>query len=137
MRPPAMLGPEEYAAKVEELRGSARRAGRDPKSITLTIRVPMEVRGKNTRAAAGDRPPFQGTAEEIAADIRRYQALGVSHFVFDHTVQELRAVLANMERFASDVRPKLSRAAGGRTAAASSRAGSKTPPKKKAAKRRA
>jgi probable F420-dependent oxidoreductase len=133
MRPPAMLGPEEYAAKVEELRGSARRAGRDPKSITLTIRVPMEVRGKNTKAAAGDRPPFQGTAEEIAADIRRYQALGVSHFVFDHTVQELRAVLANMERFASDVRPMLARAGGARGGAAGR---AKTATKKKASRRR-
>ena len=133
MRPPAMLGPEEYAAKVEELRASARRAGRDPKSITLTIRVPMEVRGKNTKAAAGDRPPFQGTAEEIAADIRRYQALGVSHFVFDHTVQELRAVLANMERFASDVRPMLARAGVARGGAA---ARAKTATKKKASRRR-
>jgi probable F420-dependent oxidoreductase len=134
MRPPAMLGPEEYGAKVKELHDWARRARRDPKAITLTIRVPMDVRARNAKPATGDRPPFQGTADEIVADIRRYQALGVSHFVFDHTVQELRAVLANMERFASDVRPKLSRADGGRT---SSRAGSKTPPKKKAAKRRA
>lgn len=137
MRPPAMLGPDEYGAKVKELHDWARRAGRDPKSIALTIRVPMDVRARSAKPATGDRPPFQGTADEIVADIRRYHALGVSHFVFDHTVQELRAVLANMERFASDVRPKLSRAAGGRTAAASSRAGSKTPPKKKAAKRRA
>jgi probable F420-dependent oxidoreductase len=133
MRPPAMLGPEEYAAKVEELRASARRAGRDPKSITLTIRVPMEVRSKNTKAAAGDRPPFQGTAEEIAADIRRYQALGVSHFVFDHTVQELRAVLANMERFANDVRPMLTRAGGARGGAAGR---AKAATKKKASRRR-
>lgn len=139
MRPPALLGPDEYAAKVEEIHGWARRAGRDPKSITLTIRVPMEVRGKSAKAAAGDRPPFQGTADEVAADIRRYQALGVSHFVFDHTVQELRAVLANMERFASDVRPKVTRAAGARGAAAS-RAGGRpktSMSKKKAARRRA
>ena len=136
MRPPAMLGPTSTARR-SRLHDWARRAGRDPKAITLTIRVPMDVRARNAKPATGDRPPFQGTADEIVADIRRYQALGVSHFVFDHTVQELRAVLANMERFASDVRPKLSRAAGGRTAAASSRAGSKTPPKKKAAKRRA
>lgn len=136
MRPPAMLGPDEYGAKVKEIHEWARRAGRDPKSITLTIRVPMEVRARNAKPASGERPPFQGTADEIAADIRRYQALGVSHFVFDHTVQELRAVLANIERFASDVRPKLSRSASGRTGA-SSRSASKPAPKKKTAKRRA
>ena len=134
MRPPAMLGPDEYGAKVKEIHDSARRAGRDPKSIKLTIRVPMEVRARSAKPAAGDRPPFQGTAAEIAADIRRYQALGVSHFVFDHTVQELRAVLANIERFASDVRPLLSRSASGRAAAAARRP---TAAKKKAAKRRA
>src|SRR5262249_10372026 len=109
-------------------------AGRDPKSVTLTIRVPMEVRSKNAKAGAGDRPPFQGTADEIAADIRRYQALGVSHFVFDHTVQELRAVLANMERFASDVRPKLARGGGARGGTAT--AGRAKTTKKKAPRRR-
>jgi probable F420-dependent oxidoreductase len=109
MRPPALLTPDEYAAKVKQLHDAARRAGRDPKAITLTIRVPMEVRAKSAKAAAGDRPLFQGTADEVIADIRRYQALGVSHFVFDHTVQEVRAVLSNMERFANDVRPKLAR----------------------------
>jgi alkanesulfonate monooxygenase SsuD/methylene tetrahydromethanopterin reductase-like flavin-dependent oxidoreductase (luciferase family) len=133
MRPPAMLGPEEYGAKVKEIHDSARRAGRDPKSITLTIRVPMEVRARSAKPATGDRPSFQGTAAEIAADIRRYQAVGVSHFVFDHTVQELRAVLANIERFASDVRPMLSRSASGRAAATARRP---TTSKKKAAKRR-
>jgi len=109
MRPPALLVPDEYAAKVKEIHDWARRAGRDPKSIALSLRVPMEVRAKGAKAAAGDRPLFQGTADDVAADIRRYQALGVSHFVFDHTVQELRAVLANMDRFANDVRPKLAR----------------------------
>jgi len=136
MRPPAMLGPDEYAAKVETIHDWARRAGRNPKSITLTIRVPMEVRARSAKAAAGERPPFQGSADEIVADIRRYQALGISHFVFDHTVQERRAVLANIERFAADVRPKLSRSGAGRSAASSAAPRPKAASKKKAAKRR-
>jgi len=52
---------------------------------------------------------FQGTAAEVIGDIRRYQALGVSHFVFDPTVPELRAVLkkhgALRERRATEARP--------------------------------
>src|SRR5206468_6396028 len=118
----------------KEIHGWARRAGRHPKWITMGVRVPMEVRGKRSKAAAGDRPLFQGTADEVSADIRRYQALGVSHFVFDHTVQELRAVISNMERFANDVRPKVR---GGRKAAASSAGGRSTASKPKAARRRA
>ncbi len=109
LRPPALLLPEEYEQKVKRIAEHARAAGRDPAAITLTLRVPMEVRSPRARPAAGDRPLFQGTAADVRADIERYAALGVSHFVFDPTVQDPKAVLANMERFANDVREKISR----------------------------
>lgn len=106
LRPPAMLLPDEYAAKVKELHGWAQRAGRDPRAIALTFRVPMEVRPRRAKPPAGDRPLFQGTAHEVIADIRRYQALGVTHFVFDATHPELPALLASLERFAHEVKPR-------------------------------
>ncbi|MGH7276174.1 MAG: LLM class F420-dependent oxidoreductase [Candidatus Rokuibacteriota bacterium] len=109
LRPPALLRPDEYAAKAKQVHAWAQRAGRNPKSVRLTFRCPMEVRSKRAKAAAGDRPLFQGTAEEVAGDIRCYAAVGVSHFVFDPTVPDLRPVLANMERFADEVRPRLAR----------------------------
>jgi alkanesulfonate monooxygenase SsuD/methylene tetrahydromethanopterin reductase-like flavin-dependent oxidoreductase (luciferase family) len=83
--------------------------GREPKSITLTLRAPMEVRPKGTKAGGGPRPLLQGTAAEVAADLQQYIALGVTHFVFDPTVPDVKAVLVNMERFADEVRPKLKR----------------------------
>jgi probable F420-dependent oxidoreductase len=107
LRPPARLYPDEYAAKVKQLHGWAQRAGRDPRAITLTLRAPMEVRARSAKPPAGDRPLFQGTAAEVADDVRRYAALGVSHFVFDSTHQDLPAVLATLARFADEVRPKL------------------------------
>ena len=106
LRPPGLLHPEEYAQKVKQLHMWAQRAGRDPKSVALTLRVPMEVRPKRAKAPAGDRPLFQGTAAEVLADLRAYEALGVAHVVFDPTHQDLARVLANMERFADEVRPK-------------------------------
>jgi probable F420-dependent oxidoreductase len=109
LRPPALLLPDEYAAKAKQVHAWAQRAGRDPRRITLTFRCPMDVRSKRAKAAAGDRPPFQGTADEVLGDIRAYQATGVSHFVFDPVVPELGRVLANMERFADEVRPKIKR----------------------------
>jgi probable F420-dependent oxidoreductase len=109
LRPPATLFPDEYAAAVKQLHAWAAEAGRDPASITLTFRGPMEVRSARAKAPAGDRPLFQGTAAEVLADLRRYEALGVSHVVFDPVRPELRAVLDNMARFAEDVRPKLAR----------------------------
>jgi len=109
LRPPATLLPEEYEAKVKELHGYAQAAGRDPESITLTLRVPMEVRPRGAKSPGGDRPLFQGTSAEVVADIRRYQALGVSHVVFDPVRPDLRAFLQSLERFAGEVRPKVRR----------------------------
>jgi hypothetical protein len=42
----------------------------------------------------------------VTQDIREYQALGVSHFIFDLTPPDVRGQLALMERFADEVRPK-------------------------------
>ncbi|HEV8641485.1 MAG TPA: LLM class F420-dependent oxidoreductase [Methylomirabilota bacterium] len=107
LRPPALLPPDEYAMKVKQLHIYAQKAGRDPKAIALTFRAPMEVRSKREKTPARDRPMFQGTAPEVIADLERYQAVGVTHLVFDPTRPDLEAALANMERFAHEVRPKL------------------------------
>ncbi|MBI4271437.1 MAG: LLM class F420-dependent oxidoreductase [Candidatus Rokubacteria bacterium] len=109
LRAPALLLPDEYAEKVKRIHHAALAAGRDPRAITLTLRCPMQVRSPRAKAAAGERPLFQGTAAEVTEDVRRYAAVGVSHFVFDPTVPDLRAVLANMERFAEAVRARLPR----------------------------
>jgi hypothetical protein len=53
---------------------------------------------------------FQGTAAEVVADIRAYREQGVSDMIFDAATPatpDLRSVLANLDRFAEDVRPKL------------------------------
>ena len=71
----------------------------------------MEVRPKGAKAPAGERPMFQGTASEVIDDIRAYQALGVTHFVFDAAHADLKSLLQNLERFAEDVRPVVARGA--------------------------
>jgi probable F420-dependent oxidoreductase len=110
LRPPAELRPDEYAGCAARIHEHARRAGRDPAAIALTFRAPMEVRSRRDRAPGGDRPLFQGTADEVIADIRRYQAAGVTHFVFDPVRPDLKALTASMERFAEEVRPRVGRA---------------------------
>jgi probable F420-dependent oxidoreductase len=107
LRPPARLEPKEYGERVQRLHEYARAAGRDPAAITLTFRAPLSVLSSRAKAPAGERPLFQGTAAQVAADLREYRALGVSHFVFDSVATDLKAVLTNLERFATDVRPKI------------------------------
>jgi len=107
LRPPGLLFPPEYTTRARQLQAWAKEAGRDPAAITLSVRVPMEVRSRRATPPAGDRPFFQGTAEQVIADIEAYAAAGVTHFVFDPTTQDLRAVLDNLDRFAHEVRAKL------------------------------
>ncbi|MBI1728696.1 MAG: hypothetical protein HYR50_15655, partial [Candidatus Rokubacteria bacterium] len=57
--------------------------------------------------AGGERQLFRGTAVEVIGDLKAYQALGVTHFVFDPVAQDLRGWLAIMERFAEDVRARV------------------------------
>jgi probable F420-dependent oxidoreductase len=111
LRPPGLLFPDEYAAMADRVRAAARAAGRAPESVTLSVRVPMAVRPRGRPAPAGERPLFQGTADEVAGDIGRYRAAGVTHFVFDAVSPDIAGVLANMRRFAAEVRPRLTRRA--------------------------
>lgn len=108
-RPPALMPPAEYADKVKQIHAWATRVGRDPKAITLTVRVPMEIWPKRTKAPDGERLLFRGTAAQVIGDVRQYQALGVTDFVLDFTTPDVKAVVANMERFADDVLPKVRR----------------------------
>lgn len=110
MRPPAMLLPAEYAEKVAVIHGWARKAGRDPRSIGLSLRVPLELVPRRSKTPVSDQPGFRGAAEDVIRHIRSYQVLGVSHFVFDLSPPDLKGQLAMMERFADEVRPKVLRA---------------------------
>jgi probable F420-dependent oxidoreductase len=106
LRPPAMLLPEEFRDKVAIVHDWARKAGRDPEAITLSFRCPVEILPKRAKPTGGDRTLFRGTAAEVVGDIKTYQALGVTHFVFDPVAQDVRGWLTMMERFAEDVRPR-------------------------------
>jgi alkanesulfonate monooxygenase SsuD/methylene tetrahydromethanopterin reductase-like flavin-dependent oxidoreductase (luciferase family) len=105
-----MLHPPEYAEKVKVIHGWARKAGRDPKDITLSLRVPLELAPRRGTWTGADQPGFRGTVAEVIAHIKAYQVLGVSHFVFDLAAPDLRGQLSLMERFAQEVRPKVLRA---------------------------
>jgi alkanesulfonate monooxygenase SsuD/methylene tetrahydromethanopterin reductase-like flavin-dependent oxidoreductase (luciferase family) len=109
MRPPALLRPDEYRAMVEVIHAAARRAGRDPAAIELTLRVPLDLRSPRAKPPGGDRMLFSGTAAEVIADIRAYQRLGVRHLVFDLAPDDLRGCLDMLDRLVEEVRPRVAR----------------------------
>jgi alkanesulfonate monooxygenase SsuD/methylene tetrahydromethanopterin reductase-like flavin-dependent oxidoreductase (luciferase family) len=105
-----MLQPPEYAEKVKVIHGWAQKAGRDPRAITLSLRVPLELAPTRGKGPVSEQPGFRGTAADVIGHIKSYQALGVTHFVFDLAPADLRGQLVLMERFAEEVRPKVLRA---------------------------
>jgi probable F420-dependent oxidoreductase len=103
-RPPADLPPAEMKEKIAHLRAVARQAGRDPQRITLAMGSSIQF---TDGAATGPRSLFTGTPAQIVETIQRYQALGVQNFRCDFPSPSFQGLLQAMERFATEVRPKV------------------------------
>jgi probable F420-dependent oxidoreductase len=103
-RPPADLPPAEMKEKIAQLRASARAAGRDPQHITLAMGSSIQF---TAGATTGPRSLFTGTPAQIIESLQRYQELGVQNFRCDFPSPSIEALLQAMERFATEVRPKV------------------------------
>jgi alkanesulfonate monooxygenase SsuD/methylene tetrahydromethanopterin reductase-like flavin-dependent oxidoreductase (luciferase family) len=101
LRPPPTLEPAEMAAKIARLRTLIREAGRPEEAVTISFTAPIAF--ADTSAPA--RPLLQGSPDEIAADLRRYQALGVRNFNLNLPGRSIGEQQDAMERFACEVRP--------------------------------
>ena len=99
LRPPAILEPEELAEKIARLRRLTVRAGRPEDAVSLTFSTGIVF----DDSTGSSREMMHGRPEQIAADLRQYQDLGVSNFIINFqggTVPELQE---NMERFSREV----------------------------------
>ncbi len=101
LRPPAILEPEEMAAKIARLRRLSVQAGRaeDAVEICFSTNVGFREPGRATR------PMMQGRPEQIAADLRQYQDLGVSNFILSFPGDSIDAQKEAMEQFSREVVP--------------------------------
>jgi len=98
--------PDEYAKRAKELRAWAQQAGRDPKSVTPHRCACRWRCAPGTPSRPPRAPLFQGTAAEVIADIRAYQAVGVTPLRLRPTVPDLKATLTNMDALRPDVRAR-------------------------------
>ena len=115
-QPQAALEPDEMAQAIRDLGDMTERAGRPRDSVQASFTVSILF---NPRSA-GSRRTLTGTAEEIAADVARYQEAGVKHFVFAFGSDReglppidsffgarVEEVVASMEQFAEGVIPRV------------------------------
>ncbi|MBI1962525.1 MAG: LLM class F420-dependent oxidoreductase [Candidatus Rokubacteria bacterium] len=79
-------------AGMADLEAACRKAGRDPKSLTISARIGL---------------PARQDAAALVAEIRALAALGVSHIILESRIRDLDDLTAIYERFANDVRAKL------------------------------
>ncbi len=87
-----------YAARVPIIRAAADAAGRP--MPTLTARAFTEFGEATNRYYA-----IRGTPEEMAAEVRAFEAVGVSHVALWFDTTDPAEVVAHAERFARDVAP--------------------------------
>jgi probable F420-dependent oxidoreductase len=103
-RPPADLPPAEMREKITQLRAFAQEAGRDPQQITLAMGSSIQF---TDGTATGQRSLFTGTPAQVVEAIQGYQALGIQNFRCDFPSPSIDDLLRAMERFATEVRPRL------------------------------
>jgi probable F420-dependent oxidoreductase len=104
--------PEQLAASLQRLAAYAKEAGRDPAEIEIIYRThdyQLVKDGEGATSSTDARRPFVGGADEIAADIRRYEALGVGSLVLDFArlSRNLDEMLQHLEALATQVWPRV------------------------------
>ncbi|MDP6822237.1 MAG: TIGR03619 family F420-dependent LLM class oxidoreductase [Dehalococcoidia bacterium] len=97
--------PELLAEAMATVRRHAEEAGRDPESIDFGYSAGWYDDGEEKTGRSGERLIFTGNPEQVASDIREFEALGVRHLVIGLTGQTPDGTLNRMERFATEVRP--------------------------------
>ena len=103
LRPPAILEPEELSEKIARLRRISARAGRPADAVDLVFSTDCTF--QNTPDANANRRLVSGRPEQIAADLRQYQDLGVTHFILTFPATTPDEQQEAMEQFAREVMP--------------------------------
>ena len=101
LRPPAILEPEELAVKIARLKRLTVEAGRPEDAVALCFSTYITFQANVGR----DRQMMQGRPEQIAADLRQYQDLGVRNFIFGFAGDSVASQQEGMEQFSREVAP--------------------------------
>ena len=97
--------PELFTAGMDQVRGHAEAADRDPAAIDTALSIPWYRLGEAGENRDGGRLVFTGSAEQVAEDARGFRDVGVNHLIIASEYPELQQALDEMERFATEVVP--------------------------------
>jgi probable F420-dependent oxidoreductase len=104
--PTIPLEPEDVKRDLENMRGFAQAAGRNPDAIRVAFKGSLYDREK--QAVAGKRRRFVGVNDEIVGDIQDYRDAGVDTLIFDVRRPSATETLERMEWLAQEVIGKVS-----------------------------
>jgi alkanesulfonate monooxygenase SsuD/methylene tetrahydromethanopterin reductase-like flavin-dependent oxidoreductase (luciferase family) len=100
--------PEELDPWMKKVDDACRRVGRDPQTVERTCAVYVGLTGGGGRHTGAttedDVPPLRGSTAELAAEMRKYAAAGISHvqLVLDpitvEAIEEFAPVLEELDR---------------------------------------
>jgi len=96
---------EQLVAARTDLNRYLSAAGRAPDSLEIAVKAPLVFQDGPPQA---EQAPTQGRAVDIIDAIEAYGRAGATHLVLDFLPENLTTALDTMERFAQEVRPKLS-----------------------------
>jgi probable F420-dependent oxidoreductase len=91
--------PGPYAARIPIIRAAAEEAGRPMPALSARVRIRMGS------TDASDGYALRGTPEEIAAEIRAYAEIGVTHLLLAFPERDPEGLSAATERFMREVAP--------------------------------
>jgi len=101
------LGPERVAAQLDRLKAFCAETGRDYDSVKLVFKIFLNI-GEPKRNQYDEREPATGSIGEIVDDLKRLRDLGFGETIVRvRAAPTLEATLEQIDRFASDIAPKV------------------------------
>lgn len=94
----SVSSPDQYAERLPVIRAAAEEAGRPMPWLSARARVEFDE-------ASGGGYAMRGSPEAIAAEVRKFSEIGVSHLALWFGTTDAADVVARAERFAQEVAP--------------------------------
>jgi probable F420-dependent oxidoreductase len=95
-------GPAGLAPRIPVIRAAADEAGRPMPELSARVRVAFD----EPVVASGPRPnAMRGSPEEVAAEVKAFEALGVEHLAMFFKADSVDELVRAAERFAAEVEP--------------------------------